>query len=66
MRDQPARSAPRHPRFNQALRAALREDPDIILVGEMRDIETIRLALTASKPATWSFPPCTRVPRPRP
>ncbi|MGD8346971.1 MAG: type IV pilus twitching motility protein PilT [Lysobacterales bacterium] len=35
--------------FNQSLRAALREDPDIILVGEMRDIETIRLALTASE-----------------
>ena len=35
--------------FNQALRAALREDPDIILVGEMRDIETIRLALTAAE-----------------
>ena len=37
--------------FNQALRAALREDPDIILVGEMRDIETIRLALTAAETA---------------
>ena len=35
--------------FNEALRAALREDPDIILVGEMRDIETIRLALTAAE-----------------
>lgn len=35
--------------FNQALRSALREDPDIILVGEMRDIETIRLALTAAE-----------------
>lgn len=35
--------------FNQALRSALREDPDIILVGEMRDLETIRLALTASE-----------------
>ncbi len=35
--------------FNQALRASLREDPDIILVGEMRDIETIRLALTAAE-----------------
>jgi twitching motility protein PilT len=35
--------------FNQALRAALREDPDIILVGEMRDIETIRLAMTAAE-----------------
>ncbi len=35
--------------FNQALRSALREDPDVILVGEMRDIETIRLALTAAE-----------------
>ncbi|SMG67035.1 twitching motility protein PilT [methanotrophic bacterial endosymbiont of Bathymodiolus sp.] len=35
--------------FNAALRSALREDPDIILVGEMRDIETIRLALTAAE-----------------
>lgn len=35
--------------FNQALRSALREDPDIILVGEMRDLETIRLALTAAE-----------------
>ena len=32
--------------FSEALRSALREDPDIILVGEMRDLETIRLALT--------------------
>jgi twitching motility protein PilT len=35
--------------FNEALRSALREDPDYILVGEMRDIETIRLALTAAE-----------------
>ncbi len=35
--------------FNEALRSALREDPDIILVGEMRDQETIRLALTAAE-----------------
>ena len=35
--------------FTAALRGALREDPDIILVGEMRDLETIRLALTASE-----------------
>ena len=35
--------------FNNALRSALREDPDIILVGELRDIETIRLALTAAE-----------------
>jgi twitching motility protein PilT len=32
--------------FSNALRSALREDPDVILVGEMRDLETIRLALT--------------------
>jgi twitching motility protein PilT len=35
--------------FNEALRSALSEDPDIILVGEMRDLETIRLALTAAE-----------------
>jgi twitching motility protein PilT len=35
--------------FNNALRAALREDPDVILVGELRDLETIRLAITAAE-----------------
>lgn len=35
--------------FNEALRSALREDPDVILVGEMRDLETIRLALTGAE-----------------
>jgi len=35
--------------FSNALRAALREDPDVILVGELRDLETIRLALTAAE-----------------
>src|SRR6185503_4337531 len=35
--------------FDSALRAAVREDPDVILVGEMRDLETIRLALTAAE-----------------
>jgi len=35
--------------FNNALRSALREDPDAILVGEMRDLETIRLAMTAAE-----------------
>ncbi len=35
--------------FSEALRSALREDPDTILVGEMRDLETIRLALTAAE-----------------
>jgi len=35
--------------FSAALKAALREDPDVILVGEMRDLETISLALTAAE-----------------
>lgn len=35
--------------FARALRAALREDPDVVVVGEMRDTETIRLALTAAE-----------------
>ena len=35
--------------FGNALRSALREDPDVILVGELRDLETIRLALTAAE-----------------
>jgi len=35
--------------FSDALRSALREDPDVILVGELRDLETIRLAMTAAE-----------------
>ena len=35
--------------FSNALKSALREDPDVILVGELRDLETIRLALTAAE-----------------
>ncbi|MFZ5480319.1 MAG: PilT/PilU family type 4a pilus ATPase [Myxococcota bacterium] len=35
--------------FSRALRAALREDPDVVVVGEMRDVETVRLALTAAE-----------------
>jgi twitching motility protein PilT len=35
--------------FSSALRSALREDPDVILVGELRDLETIRLAMTAAE-----------------
>lgn len=41
--------------FNNALRAALREDPDVILVGEMRDLETIRLALSAAETGHMVF-----------
>jgi twitching motility protein PilT len=37
------------PSFNDALRAALREDPDVLLVGEMRDLESIRFALTIAE-----------------
>jgi twitching motility protein PilT len=35
--------------FSNALRAALREDPDVIMVGELRDLESVRLAVTASE-----------------
>jgi twitching motility protein PilT len=35
--------------FNNALRSALREDPDVIMVGELRDLETIRLAISAAE-----------------
>lgn len=41
--------------FNASLRSALREDPDIILVGEMRDLETIRLALSAAETGHMVF-----------
>ncbi len=41
--------------FNEALRSALREDPDIILAGEMRDLETIRLALEAAETGHMVF-----------
>jgi twitching motility protein PilT len=41
--------------FNAALRSALREDPDAIMVGELRDLETIRLALTAAETGHMVF-----------
>ncbi|WP_114990542.1 type IV pilus twitching motility protein PilT [Synechococcus sp. UW179A] len=41
--------------FGNALRAALREDPDVILVGEMRDLETIQLAITAAETGRLVF-----------
>ena len=41
--------------FQSGIVAALREDPDVILVGEMRDLETIRLALTAAEIGTLVF-----------
>ena len=45
--------------FDNALRAALREDPDVILVGEMRDLETIRLALSAAENLMTANPDMT-------
>ncbi|MEZ4846650.1 MAG: ATPase, T2SS/T4P/T4SS family [Bdellovibrionota bacterium] len=39
-----------------AMRAALREDPDIIVVGEMRDLETMHLAIEAAETGRWFFP----------
>ena len=41
--------------FSSALKAALREDPDVILVGELRDLETVSLALTAAETAHLVF-----------
>ena len=50
MPDQPARGRARTPTaFKGALRAALREDPDIILVGEMRDLETVAIAIETAE-----------------
>jgi twitching motility protein PilT len=53
--------------FAEALRSALREDPDVILVGEMRDLETIRLALTAAETGHLVFGTLhTSHPQPKP
>ncbi|MFN5949836.1 MAG: type IV pilus twitching motility protein PilT, partial [Pirellulaceae bacterium] len=43
------------PSFSEAIRRALRQDPDVILVGEMRDLETISLALTAAETGLLVF-----------
>ena len=45
--------------FANALKSALREDPDIVLVGEMRDLDTIQLALTAAEAITMPDSPCS-------
>ena len=52
--------------FAEALRAALREDPDVILLGEMRDLETISTAITAAETGHLVLQPCTRRARPAP
>jgi len=45
--------------FAKGLRAILRQDPDIIMVGEIRDQETAETALQAALTAIWFFPRCT-------
>ena len=52
--------------FVDALRNALREDPDVILVGEMRDLESIRFALTLAETGHLVFATCTRTTPRRP
>ena len=51
--------------FRQALRRVLRQDPDVILIGELRDEETRRSRSRPPSPATSSFRRCTRSTRPR-
>jgi len=52
--------------FSSALRAILRQDPDKILVGEIRDLETAQIAVQASLPATLCSAPCTPTMPPAP
>jgi len=47
------------PSFERALRSALREDPDVILIGEMRDLESIQMALTMAETGHLVFAHCT-------
>ena len=51
--------------FARAMRRVLRQDPDVILIGEMRDEETVRTALSPPRPATSCSPRSTRWTRPR-
>ena len=51
--------------FSVALRSAMRMNPDVIMVGEMRDLETIEAVSRPPRRATWSYPRCTPItPRP--
>ena len=49
--------------FHNALRAALRENPDVILVGEVLDQETLSTASKRPRPATWCSGPCVPIQR---
>jgi twitching motility protein PilT len=51
--------------FQSALKYALRQDPDVVLIGEMRDLETIQAGLTSLRPDTWPSRRSTRTVRPR-
>jgi len=51
--------------FFSALKGALREDPDVIIIGELRDLETIEMAISASETGHLVIAPCTRAMRPR-
>ena len=50
--------------FANALRTILRSDPDVIMVGEIRDPETAKISIESASPATSSSPRCTRTTRP--
>ena len=44
--------------FDGALKSAMREDPDVIMIGEMRDLDTVRMALALLKQAIWFWQLC--------
>ena len=52
--------------FAKALRAILRQDPDVIMIGEIRDFETAQIAIQASLTGTWCWPRCTPTMPPAP
>lgn len=52
--------------FAAALRSFLRQDPDIIMVGEIRDLETAEIAIKAAQTVTWCCRRCTPTMRHRP
>jgi Tfp pilus assembly ATPase PilU len=51
--------------FAAGLRAALRESPDVLALGEMRDLETYSWRCRRPRPACWCWARCTPTPRPR-
>ncbi len=51
--------------FAHALRSFLRQDPDVVMVGEIRDIETAEVAIKAAQTVIWCYRRYTRIPRPR-